>query len=70
MIRRSPTRIQLKLDDLQEYESMRRTQELLEKSAEGAFPPTTEWTALRVSTKTSKEEIHERIGYVPQSRVS
>nr|CAD7446897.1 unnamed protein product [Timema bartmani]CAD7460325.1 unnamed protein product [Timema tahoe] len=71
MIRRSPTRIQLKLDDLQEYESMRRTQEVLkEKSAEGVFPSTTEWTALRVSTKTSKEEIHERIGYVPQSRVS
>jgi hypothetical protein len=27
MIRRSPTRIELKLDDIQEYESMRREQE-------------------------------------------
>ncbi|XP_034244461.1 anaphase-promoting complex subunit CDC26-like [Thrips palmi] len=58
MIRRSPTRVVLKLDDLQEYESMRK-----EIEAKKGTPAQTTWDG---PTKTKQDIVRERIGYVPQ----
>lgn len=60
MIRRNPTRIVLKLEDLQDYEVMRREQECKKQ----AIAPQLQ------TMKTKQEIIHERIGYVPQQRQS
>uniref|UniRef100_A0A6V7LB43 Anaphase-promoting complex subunit CDC26 n=1 Tax=Bracon brevicornis TaxID=1563983 RepID=A0A6V7LB43_9HYME len=61
MIRRSPTRIELRLDDLQEYEVIKKEREAV-KSCEkaSAFNPPS-WGG-----KAQQSEIQERIGYVPQ----
>ncbi|PSN48356.1 Anaphase-promoting complex subunit CDC26 [Blattella germanica] len=70
MIRRSPTRIELKLDDIQEYESMRREQESRkEQQAAESHASSVESWAPGV-TKSKQEIIHERIGYVPQPRMT
>ena len=58
MIRRSPTRIVLKIDDLQEYESMRK-----EMEAKKGAPTPPAWDN---TTKTKQDIVRERIGYVPQ----
>lgn len=61
MIRRNPTKIELRLDDLQEYEAMKKAHEA-KKEAErqqNFNPPS--W-----SGKVPQTEIHERIGYMPQ----
>ncbi|KAJ9595772.1 hypothetical protein L9F63_013016 [Diploptera punctata] len=70
MIRRSPTRIELKLEDIQEYESMRREQESRkeQQAAENHGGGVEPWVP--GVTKTKQEIIHERIGYVPQPRMS
>lgn len=63
MIRRSPTRIELSLDDLAEYESVRKEKDA-KKEAEkqgGPFNPPA-WGG-----KLTTTEIQERIGYVPQT---
>lgn len=59
MIRRSPTRIELKLDDLNEYETVKDPDK---KSADRQSLFATTWN----NSKPSQSEIHERIGYVPQ----
>lgn len=60
MIRRSPTRIDLKLDDLQEFETMRKQRDgKKEADKQAGFDPPT-WG------KIPQSEIQERIGYVPQ----
>lgn len=61
MIRRSPTRIDLRLDDLQEYEAMRKEQEARKESERQAGFNPSSWGG-----KVSQSEIQERIGYVPQ----
>ena len=64
MIRRSPTRIELKLDDLREYNHIRFQFEDMKESRKaqqfGGCPP----------QKTKQEAVHERIGYVPRPRPS
>ncbi|XP_012237730.1 anaphase-promoting complex subunit CDC26-like [Bombus vosnesenskii] len=62
MIRRSPTRIDLRLDDLQEYEAMRKA---LEAKKESERPPTT-FNPPPWGGKIPQSEIQERIGYMPQ----
>ncbi|KAL7292172.1 hypothetical protein TKK_0014127 [Trichogramma kaykai] len=59
MIRRSPTRIDLRLDDLAEYEAMKKEKDTKKSSdkTETCPPP---WGG-----KTTQAEIQERIGYVP-----
>ncbi|XP_074100368.1 anaphase-promoting complex subunit CDC26 [Cotesia typhae] len=57
MMRRSPTRIELRLDDLQEYEVIRKEREAKKATEKPAF----NW-----SDKPSQSDIQERIGYVPQ----
>lgn len=59
MMRRSPTRIELRLDDLQEFEVIRKEREM-KKIAEKSTPNPPTW-----SGKTLPSEIQERIGYVP-----
>ncbi|OXU29217.1 hypothetical protein TSAR_001268 [Trichomalopsis sarcophagae] len=63
MIRRSPTRVELSLDDLLEYETAKKEKEAkkeAEKQAGSLVPPA--WGG-----KLSTTEIQERIGYVPQT---
>lgn len=65
MIRRSPTRIELKLEDLNEFTQTVRKEyesakELRMVDQKGWIHPKT--------TKTTQEIIHERIGYNPQPR--
>lgn len=62
MIRRSPTRLELKLDDLTEYNTNRRE---FETGKEQRAAQNTNWNVL---PKTKQEIVHERIGYVPQPR--
>lgn len=61
MIRRSPTRIDLRLDDLQEYETMRKA---LEAKKESERQPT--FNPPSWGGKMPQSEIQERIGYMPQ----
>lgn len=56
MIRRSPARIELKLEDLQEYDNMRREQD--PRRAEAISTPSTNATA---NSKMSWEQIPNRV---------
>lgn len=66
MYRRKPTRIELKVDDLQEYEIMKKEYEakVINISKDSELPETSE------VSKTRQTVISERIGYKPQPRVS
>ncbi|XP_063242964.1 anaphase-promoting complex subunit CDC26-like isoform X2 [Bacillus rossius redtenbacheri] len=72
MIRRSPTRIGLKLEDMPEYERYRRELDEVMKAREARRPeeaPGDPWSPLVVPAGRAKPEaVHERIGYVPQPR--
>lgn len=60
-MRRSPTRIEARLDDLQEFEVLRKENEAKKAADKSTFNPTS-WGG-----KTLQSEIQERIGYVPQT---
>lgn len=63
MIRRSPTRIDLRLDDLAEYENIKKERDA-KKDADkqpGVYNPPS-WGG-----KITQSEFQERIGYVPQA---
>lgn len=64
MIRRPITVIELKLDDLQEYDAVKREQANISQEANASLhkPPT--WNIGKKSTK----EIHERIGLAQQGK--
>ena len=71
MIRRDPTRIKLKLDDIQEFD--RRKQELeAERIKRGLIqPPVQGHLAEAEDQKKSRSEmIHARIGYDPAPKVN
>lgn len=80
MIRRPPTRIELKLEDIQEYEQLKREADRRKRAAErssGAFcasPNDSDSSAggAHASTSMSRasrtEEIHKRIGYNPDTK--
>ncbi|NXC55970.1 CDC26 protein, partial [Aleadryas rufinucha] len=57
MLRRKPTRLELKLDDIEEFESVRK--ELEEAAAIGA---------LGTEHKSREQLINDRIGYKPQPK--
>ncbi|KAI5698384.1 hypothetical protein M8J76_008454 [Diaphorina citri] len=68
MIRRSPTRIELKLDDMSDYNKVRREFELARErksvlqqvgASEFLIPP---------SGRSKQDIFNERIGYVPTSK--
>lgn len=62
MIRRSPTRIDLRLDDLTEYEAMKKEKESKKENEKSGPTNPPSWGG-----KVSQTEIQERIGYVPQT---
>lgn len=63
MIRRKPTRIELRLEDIKEWEDKRRE----EQEARNKTPANQPTGAAK---KDSAQERHERIGYFPQPRIS
>lgn len=74
MIRRDPTRIELKLDDIQEYEQLKREMEAKKLAAKnnllGSSPTAPTPDAVPLKTKTRTDIIHERIGYDPKPKPS
>lgn len=67
MYRRLPTRIELKIDDLQEYEVMKK--EWDEKKSPQEMNASTGKILDASSTAHAKLTVHERIGYKPEPRV-
>lgn len=67
MIRRPLTEITLKLDDLQEYESLRRDQANNSSATSEMQEDTPKSFGIRTNTV---EEIHNRIGYAPKKKPS
>jgi hypothetical protein len=66
MLRRPPTNIEMKLDDIREYEYMRQQMaKEQEKQSKGCF---SEATPTWSNGPKSKDEIYSRIGYVPEKQ--
>ena len=65
MKRRDPTRIELKLDDIQEYEQMKRELELKNKKINPLDDAASNNGAETNGAKSRSEIIHKRIGYDP-----
>lgn len=63
MIRRSPTRIDLRLEDLQEYDPIKKEHESKKESERQSVFNLPLWGG-----KVTQSEIQERIGYAQQSR--
>lgn len=64
MLRRPPTSIELKLDDLSEYENLRREQESKDSAKPGkSYNEVPKWQPGQRPVK----EVYERIGYTPPS---
>lgn len=65
MLRRKPTRIELKLDDLEEYEAVKK-----EREAQKKVPTTPQLdspiASSEMTEKSKRDMIHERIGFNPQ----
>uniref|UniRef100_A0A131XMZ9 Anaphase-promoting complex subunit CDC26 n=1 Tax=Hyalomma excavatum TaxID=257692 RepID=A0A131XMZ9_9ACAR len=71
MYRRQPTRIEVKLDDLQEYEALKK--EWDDKGPSASCEASGKATASNVDTAVlspAKPSVHERIGYKPEPRVT
>ncbi|XP_063289092.1 anaphase-promoting complex subunit CDC26 [Pelobates fuscus] len=70
MLRRKPTRLELKLDDLEEFESIRKDLEGRKKREEVDLSASEPEAAVSLSTdpKSREQTIHDRIGYKPQPK--
>ncbi|KAJ7308053.1 hypothetical protein JRQ81_008556 [Phrynocephalus forsythii] len=71
MLRRKPTRLELKLDDIEEFEGARKELESRKKQREDAEVVSDgAGAALGLSTdhKSREQMIHDRIGYKPQPK--
>ncbi|NXU50489.1 CDC26 protein, partial [Turnix velox] len=74
MLRRKPTRLELKLDDIEEFESIRKDLESRKKQREEAEATTpgeeTAAAAMTLGTdhKSREQMINDRIGYKPQPK--
>ncbi|GIY03399.1 hypothetical protein CEXT_794861 [Caerostris extrusa] len=68
MFRRKPTRIELKVEDLQEYEAMKK--QIEQKNASNDKINESTDTIPTDTPKSRQALINERIGYKPQPRVS
>ncbi|XP_021056563.1 anaphase-promoting complex subunit CDC26 [Mus pahari] len=70
MLRRKPTRLELKLDDIEEFESIRKDLEARKKQkedVEGVGTSDGEGVAgLSNDPKSREQMINDRIGYKPQ----
>lgn len=73
MLRRKPTRLELKLDDIEEFESIRKDLETRKKQkedVEGVGTSDGEGGAAGLSSdpKSREQMINDRIGYKPQPK--
>ncbi|XP_075041550.1 anaphase-promoting complex subunit CDC26-like [Mixophyes fleayi] len=71
MLRRKPTRLELKLDDIEEFESIRKDLETRKKQREEVDLSASESDTnvpLSMDAKTREQTIHDRIGYKPQPK--
>ncbi|XP_051492530.1 anaphase-promoting complex subunit CDC26 [Apus apus] len=70
MLRRKPTRLELKLDDIEEFESVRKDLEGRKKQREEAEAAGEEAAgmALGAEHKSREQIISDRIGYKPQPK--
>lgn len=70
MLRRKPTRLELKLDDIEEFESIRKDLEIRKKQKEDVEGVGTSdgegATGLSSDPKSREQMINDRIGYKPQ----
>lgn len=64
MLRRPPTSIELKLDDIAEYEEMRQEAAKEQMKNSKSYNDVPNWQP----GPKSKQEIYQRIGYVPPER--
>ncbi|NXS63993.1 CDC26 protein, partial [Brachypteracias leptosomus] len=75
MLRRKPTRLELKLDDIEEFESIRKDlesrkkqREEAEAAAAGEEAAAAAAIALGAEHKSREQIINDRIGYKPQPK--
>ncbi|XP_069465916.1 anaphase-promoting complex subunit CDC26 [Ambystoma mexicanum] len=70
MLRRKPTRLELKLDDIEEFESIRKDLESRKKQREDADLVSCADGAIGITSdhKSREQMIHDRIGYKPQPK--
>ncbi|NWZ13203.1 CDC26 protein, partial [Agelaius phoeniceus] len=74
MLRRKPTRLELKLDDIEEFESVRKELESRRKqrdeaeAAAGGGEEAAAIGALGTEHKSREQLINDRIGYKPQPK--
>ncbi|NWQ82289.1 CDC26 protein, partial [Columbina picui] len=72
MLRRKPTRLELKLDDIEEFESIRKDLESRKKQREDAEVAAAgeepAGIALGSEHKSREQLINDRIGYKPQPK--
>nr|DBA21250.1 TPA: hypothetical protein GDO54_017923 [Pyxicephalus adspersus] len=71
MLRRKPTRLELKLDDIEEFESIRKELESRKKQRDEVDLSASEEDAavsLSGDSRTREQTIHDRIGYKPQQK--
>ncbi|NXD74878.1 CDC26 protein, partial [Halcyon senegalensis] len=75
MLRRKPTRLELKLDDIEEFESIRKDLESRKKQREeaevaaaGEEAAAAAAIALGADPKSREQMIGDRIGYKPQPK--
>ncbi|XP_044124257.1 anaphase-promoting complex subunit CDC26 [Bufo gargarizans] len=70
MLRRKPTRLELKLDDIEEFESIRKDLESRKKQREEVDLSSSEADAASapLSADSRTQTIHDRIGYKPQPK--
>ncbi|XP_053552074.1 anaphase-promoting complex subunit CDC26 [Bombina bombina] len=71
MLRRKPTRLELKLDDIEEFESIKKDLECRKKQREEVDLSSIEADAavsLSTDPKSREQTIHDRIGYKPQPK--
>ena len=65
MIRRPPTRIEMKLEDIHEYEKVKKEADAARRAAnKAAAAAATPGGAVTSEAKTKREIIQERIGFV------
>ncbi|NXT34913.1 CDC26 protein, partial [Pelecanoides urinatrix] len=72
MLRRKPTRLELKLDDIEEFESIRKDLESRKKQREDAEVAAAGEEAAAIALggdhKSREQIINDRIGYKPQPK--
>lgn len=69
MIRLNPTRLELRIDDLNEFSEIKSEYEINKRTKDDKYVKNMPVSAVN-NIKTKQEVIQERIGYVPRPRHS